>query len=89
MFQTTIDPTDTTAALTLTHVTITARAAASEVEVFIEHSPDNTRDEFGQPVVVKSRTFRRRVACPVAAAHEMARRTYLEWPSCKVELVNA
>lgn len=70
-------------------VTIVAQPGRSELAVTVDHSPEATRNEDGETRTVTSRTFRRRVACPVAAAQAMARETYIRHPTAIVTLVNA
>ncbi len=75
--------------VTIEHVTIVADVRRSELVVTIEHTPEDTRNEHGEVRCVEMRTFRSHVACPVSAARQLARNTYIRHPMVPVELVNA
>lgn len=70
-------------------VTIIAEPSRGEIRTIVDHSPEVTRTEDGATVTVSSRTFPRRVACPISAAQRLAAATRELYPRAIVTLVNA
>jgi hypothetical protein len=70
-------------------VTIIAAPTRGEIRVVVDHSPEVTRTEDGESRTVTSRSFPRRVACPISAAQTLAAATRKLHPTAIVTLVNA
>lgn len=70
-------------------ITIIAKPGRFEVETIIDHTPEETRNADGETRTVTCRKFPRHVACPVAAAQQLAMGARLAHPHAIVTLVNA
>lgn len=71
------------------HVTIVANLRKSTVDVTIEHTPEETVNEDGEPRCIEARRFSRWVSSPIEAARRMGREARNVHPRAIVELVNA
>lgn len=80
---------DTQSEANILAITIIAKPGRYEIETIIDHTPEVTRNADGETRTITSRTFPRRVACPVAAARTLAASARLEHPRAVVTLVNA
>lgn len=79
----------TSADINILAVTIVAEPGRGEIVTYIDHSPEETKTEDGTTRTVSERRFPRRVACPVAAARQLAEGARAMWPKAVVTLVNA